>query len=151
MNANQDCLAYAEHLQAEHRELHQRLRGMQAELNKVQDQLIDESLLPKMREISEQLRQDLTRHFAEEDNEGCMDYAASRMPTLAAEARALENEHPLLLAQLGRLIRDLNGAKPNELSVAAIKQQFDAFVVKLLAHEARENRVVQRGFNMEID
>lgn len=151
MNGNQECVAYAEHLQAEHRELHQRLRRMQGELNNVVDQLIDAAMLERMLVAGEQLRADIAHHFTQEENGGCMDYAVSRVPGLAAEARVLECEHPVLLAQLDRLVRELKGARPNELSVAALKQKFDAFVVKLLAHEARENRVVQRGFNMEVD
>jgi hypothetical protein len=37
------------------------------------------------------------------------------------------------------------------LAVAALKERFDAFVVKVLAHEARENRIISRGFNLTLE
>jgi ABC-type phosphate transport system auxiliary subunit len=151
MNGNQECEAYAEHLQAEHRELHQRLRAMQAELNNVADKLIDEALLARMLDGGEQLRSDLMHHFDEEENGGCMEYAVSRVPALSPEARDLEHEHPQIIAQLDRLLMNLRKARPNEMLVAAVKEQFDAIVVRLLAHEARENRLIERGFNMPLD
>ena len=80
-----------------------------------------------------------------------MDYAVSRVPGLAVEVRDLEAEHPQLLADLNRMLTRLRGATPDALDVAEIKQQFDDFVTRMLAHEARESRVVERGFNLPID
>jgi hypothetical protein len=148
MSGNQECIAYAGHLQAEHRELHQRLRALQGELNNVSDVLIDEPLRARMLEIGQQLYQDLANHFQQEESGGCMEYAVSRVPGLAPEVRNLEGEHPLILAQLRRLVAEVRAEDPGSLKVADIKQKFDAFVVNLLSHEARENRVVERGFNM---
>lgn len=151
MNANQDCLAYAEHLQVEHRELHARLRTMQAEMNKVTVELIDGPMLERMRRTGEQLRRDLAHHFAEEDSGGCLDYACSRVPGLTREAQELEREHPQLLTMLDHILDELHAALPYELTISQVKESFDAFVVRLLSHEARENRLVQRGFNLELD
>lgn len=151
MNISQECEAYAGHLQAEHRELHQRLRALQAELNNVGEQRLDEPLLARMVEVGKRLRSELAHHFAEEDYGGCMEYAVSRVPSLSSAARELELEHPLLLAQLDKLIAKVRGARPQQMSVAEVKEQFDAFVVRLLAHEARENRIIERGFNMCLD
>lgn len=151
MNDNQDCVAYAGHLQAEHRRLHHRLRDLQAELNSVSVIKLDGPMLQRMIEVGQQLVDELTSHFAEEEEGGCMDYAVSRVPTLGPEVTALEAEHPALLAELNRMLTQLRNARAGQLSFAEIRQQFDALVVRLLAHEARESRVVERGFNMPLD
>jgi len=151
MNANEDCVAYAGHLKAEHRELHQRLRALQSALNQVQAIMIDAPLRERMLQTAEQLRQDLWQHFRQEDADGCLEYAVSLVPGLAPEARALTAEHPGLLVTLDAIIAELRSAQPMELSVAHVKQKFDAFVVQLLSHEARENRVIERGFNLPLD
>jgi hypothetical protein len=151
MNAHDDCTAYAEYLQHEHRELHERLRQMQARLNNVGSEHIDAPLKAHMLQCGDQLRLDLVRHFSQEENGGSVDYACSRLPALAPAARALEREHRELLAQLESLLKLLQGAAPGELAVADLKQQFDDFVVRLLAHENRENRLVERGLNLMLD
>ncbi len=151
MNANEECVAYAGHLQAEHRAMHRRLRDVQAELDRVEATKIDQAMLDRMIGTGQQLVQELTAHFAEEDGGGCLDYAASRVPGLAPEVTALGAEHPTLLAELNRILKTLRGARGGELDFADIKQQFHAFVAQMLAHEARESRVVERGFNMPID
>jgi hypothetical protein len=151
MYENQDCLAYAGHLQAEHRVLHKRLRDLQAELNSVAKPKLDAVMLERMTEVGQQLVDELVSHFREEEEGGCMDYAVSRMPGLALEVRDLEAEHPKLLAGMQRMLAQLRSAQPGELNVADFKQQFDEFVVRMLAHEARESRVVERGFNLPID
>ena len=151
MNDNQDCVAYAGHLQAEHRHLHHRLRDLQVELNNVNVDRIDGPMLQRMIEGGQQLTDELTSHFAEEQAGGCMDYAVSRVPALGAEVTSLEAEHPVLLRDLNSMLTQLRNARAGELGFAEIKQQFDAFVVRLLSHEARESRVVERGFNMPLD
>jgi hemerythrin-like domain-containing protein len=151
MYENQDCLAYAGHLQAEHRVLHKRLRDLQAELNSVTKTKLDAAMLERMTQVGQQLVDELAGHFREEEEGGCMDYAVSRVPGLAVEVRDLEAEHPQLLASMRYMLAQLRLAQPGELSVADFKQQFDAFVVRMLAHEARESRVVERGFNLPFD
>lgn len=151
MNGDRDCVAYAEHLQAEHRELHHRLRDLQQALNQVTARYLDEPLLKQVLATGQKLREELAHHFAEEENGGCLDYAVSRMPRLAAEVQFVENEHPRLLERLDFMLEELEAAKPNQMEVAALKQHFDDFVVHMLAHEERENRIVERGFNMAID
>lgn len=151
MNTNQDCQAYAEHLQHEHRELHQRVRQMQSAVNNIATTRIDSATRARMIEAGQRLWHDLSTHFHEEESEGCLDYACSRVPSLSGEAAALEKEHPGLLEKLESILSVLRNATPDQLSVAEIKSQFDAFVVQLLSHEARENRIVQRGLNLELD
>lgn len=151
MNGDRDCLAYAEHLQAEHRGLHQRLRALQRELGEVTQPYIDRPLLARILEAGRELRKELAHHFAEEENGGCLDYAVSRMPRLAGEAQLVENEHPVLLEELDAMLAHLGLARPGELETATVKEQFDAFVVRMLTHEARENQLVERGFNMAFD
>jgi hypothetical protein len=123
---------------------------LQGELNNVTDRLLEEPLRARMLEIGQKLYEDLANHFREEESGGCMEYAVSRVPGLASEVSNLEHEHPLILGQLRRLIAEVRVEPAGTLQVADVKQKFDAFVVAILSHEARENRVVERGFNMSL-
>jgi hypothetical protein len=151
MNGNEECLAYAEHLQSEHREMHQRLHALQQQLNAVTATRLEGETLARVIAIGHQLRDEVAHHFQQEANGGCLDYAVSRVPRLANEAQRLVNEHPVLLAELDALLDKLRAAAPASIDVAWLKQHFDAFVVNMLAHEARESLLVERGFNMPLD
>jgi hypothetical protein len=151
MNGDRDCVVYAEHLHAEQRELHRRLRALQQELGEVTQPYLDRPLLARILEAGRELREELAHHFAEEESGGCLDYAVSRMPRLAGEAQLVENEHPVLLEELDAMLARLCLARPGELETATVKERFDAFVVRMLTHEARENQLVERGFNMAFD
>lgn len=148
MNGDPLCVAYADHLRAEHRELHQHLRGLQKELKQVTTRRVDGPLLARLTDAVRQIRDELTHHFAEEDSGGCLDYAVSLMPRLAPEAQALEHEHPSLLREINDLFGELLVARPGELKVAAVRARCDTFIARMLAHEMRENSLVERGFNI---
>jgi hypothetical protein len=150
-NKNEAGLAYAGHLQAEHRELHRRVRALQSEFKAFENAILAAPLRDRLVKLGEDLYDDLAHHFSEEDAGGCMEYAASRAPGLAGEVRALEQEHPALLGQLRNIVTQLQAATPGAARTAEFIAAFDAFFVRLLSHEARENRVVERGLNLVID
>lgn len=151
MNANEDCVVYADHLQAEHRVLHHRLRDLQAALNNANATHVDAAIRERLIDTGQRLSQELKAHFAEEESGGCLEYAVCRVPSLAAEVTALSAEQALLLAELDHLLDDIRNARPSAMMLDEVKRPFDTFVAHILAHEDRESRIVERGFNMPID
>lgn len=98
----------------------------------------------------ERLREHLARHFAQEEEGGFLEESLARMPRLAGAAREVLDEHPVLLADLDRLLERLAA---RDIAPGAWRQAghaFEAFASRLLAHERNENAVVQQGYNEDL-
>jgi hypothetical protein len=134
------CRSYIRHMDREHRRLG-------ASLGRVRHVLAGPAQ-PKVslqRELAA-LRQELARHFQEEEEGGCLDEAVSRCGTLAHEVRIIEAQHRELLADVDRLIEiAASGA------IARLAADFDRFASAVEEHEALEDHVLQHGFNMALD
>lgn len=150
MNGYRECLAYAEHIRAEHRELHQRLKALQAIFDEPIGETLDAQLRTRLLDACEKLREDLAHHFQEEEADGCVEYAVSLVPALAAEQADLEREHPRLLEQLDAILHELRHGQTS-LPRADMQRRIDEFTVAMRMHEARENRIIERGFNVILD
>lgn len=139
--------AYMNHLRAEHRQLH-------AEVRRIRNTFFAEAgqrnrtgeLLQELSELSNELR----RHFAEEEQGGCLEEAVCRCPSVAHEADGLLREHAGLLASLDQVIFRLKSDSKSE-PPEDVETEFEGFANELLAHEAAENRVMQRGFGIMVN
>lgn len=145
-NDPEEFLAYLTHLRAEHRELDERLRRIEREWTGKPDQA-----LPRVVSDLEALRADLADHFEEEESGGCLDEAVSRQPRLGRNADRLQCEHPELLANLDRLINTLKGRAQPHQQPDASKVEFRRFAEQLHAHEAAENRILERSFGIDLE
>ena len=147
MNDLETCQTYVDHLRAEHRQLHAEVRRIKnvffAERTK-SDRLSEVKL-----ELSA-LADELRKHFAEEEDGGCLEEAISRCPSVAAEADALQRQHPGLLANLQQVTAALS-APPQAVSLADVEAKFDDFTRQLMTHEAAENKVMQRAFGVTVN
>ncbi len=139
-----ECQAYLVHLREEHRQLHELVREIQMALESPAGSL-DADLLHRMRRRLQNLRKELARHFSEEDAGGCIEEAVSRRPSLAAEARQVAEQHLDLLRQLDGIIEEAAEAPQS------MQTSFPVFAKQLLSHEASENRIIERGFNINLD
>jgi predicted nucleic acid-binding Zn-ribbon protein len=140
MNGINHCGAYLEHLQSEHHRLNCALleiRHQFAELRRnPQPQVAVAALIERL----DNLRSELSAHFAEEEAGGCLEEAVARCPSLGPEVKALMGEHPELARALEELLARMKSQTPDE---EARQQQFEAFAAALKAHECAENRVLQ--------
>ncbi len=132
------------HLLAQHRELHDLLVEARAafETSARAAELAHGRL--------ERLREHLARHFAQEEEGGFLEESLARMPRLAAAARDVLAEHPVLLADLDRLLERLAARDIDADSWRQAGHDFEAFASRLLAHERNENAVVQDGYNEDL-
>lgn len=147
MNQLETCQTYVDHLRAEHRQLHAKVRRIQRDL--FERPATPGQVAKALRQFSA-LGDELRRHFAEEEEGGCMEEAICRCPSVAPEADALLHEHAGLLTAFCRLLARLETEAPSELP-SGLRAEFDEFVKDLLAHEAAENKVMQRAFGVTVN
>jgi hypothetical protein len=148
MNADTHRFAYVDHMRAEHRRLEQLLRRTLAALP-AWEEADDTQWLPRMVKGLEAIRDELAHHFHDEEEGGCLEEAVARCPALSPEVRQVEREHDDLLAHLDELIlRCRSAAAPTPDQARALDQEFRQIVRELKLHEAQEDRIMQRGFNV---
>ncbi len=80
-----------------------------------------------------------------------MEEAASYCPKLSTEVQRIEAEHPLLLAELDRLIAQATDGPASVGDRIAIENSFGELCRDLHAHEAAENALLRRGFGTNIN
>jgi len=98
-----------------------------------------------------QVRHELAHHFNQEEAGGCLEEAVSHCPTLSAESRRIEAEHPRLLARADQLIAEALDSHEPMAKRIAIEQGFEDLRRQLDAHEAAENAVLRKGFGVELN
>jgi hypothetical protein len=150
MNGNDCKFVYVDHMLAEHRRLDQLVRRTMASIPGWEE-ADAAGWLPRMQAGLQEIRTELAHHFRKEEEGGCLEEAVARCPQLSVDVGHIEAEHRELLASLDDLIgrcRTLGATTAAQAQV--LDAEFRAVVHKLRAHEARENRVMQRGFNVSL-
>lgn len=128
------------HLRAEHERIHEDVCEIERALAARSDPVLPMKILDCLLN----LRDELVRHFEEEERGGCIDEAASRCPRLSREARSVERQHPQILQRLNHLIErvdDGDSGIDDELV-----EDFRQLARTLHAHEAAEHRILKEAF-----
>jgi len=133
------------HLLAEHRELHARLLELRAEFGRPRRP--DAAGLDSLRGRLRGLREQLARHFSQEEHGGHLEESVARLPRLSPAVRAVVAEHPRLLADLDALLERLAVRDIRDASWTDAADAFATFTERLLDHERNENDVLQQGYN----
>jgi len=137
MNADvKESQSYVAHLRSEHRNLERAILEAVHELHGPATELVEH-----LRRLKDQL----ARHFQDEDEGGCLEEAVARCPAVAEQAMWVTWEHPLLLDELDALIEQL--ASRNE-ATDAWREDFVRLTKKLTAHEEAEDRIVSRALGV---
>ena len=145
-----ECRHYVDHILAEHQRLHRMLRQMRAAIVSS----VQPGATPTFEEVARilgRLRDELQLHFTEEEAGGCLDEAVSRCPSLAAELKRIEAEHPMLLGEITRLIGQANHLEPTVQNKVAMQKAFDRLYLQLRAHEKAENQLLAQGFGTNLN
>lgn len=137
---------FVTHMLAEHRRLHRMLvlacRSLAAESSTWPVEF-EQSLLD--------LKTNLQRHFAEEEQGGCLDQAVSLHPKLSPQLKHIEEEHPKLLTAVDRLLAQAKDARDTVQDRTALLADLDSLCRDLHAHEAAESEILRRGFDVELE
>jgi hypothetical protein len=145
-----ECHTYINHLLAEHRRLHSLLRMASSAIN--QSGAPDNDATPvDVATILRHAREELQHHFAEEEGGGCLEEAVARCPSLSAEAKRIEAEHPDLLCEIDRLIAQAEGEKQTVESHVELRHRFDDLRRQLQAHEVAENALLRQAFGVNVN
>lgn len=149
MRSYEECRCYVEHLIAEHRRLHKMLRLARAAIL-ARGGPDRDAIRADVVQVLRQVRDELKHHFDEEEGGGCLDEAVSNSPSLSAEARRIEAEHPQLLNNVDRLIAQALDCDQSVEKHVALGREFDELCRRLDAHEAAENILLRKGFGTNV-
>ncbi len=133
---------------AQHRELHDQLVGARAAL--AVPTPVARADVVAARAALRGLHDHLHRHFVQEECGGFLEESRTRMPRLSPAVKAVLAEHPVLLAELDRLIETVAAADISPLAWQQAGRDFECFADHLTAHERNENAVVQEGYNEDL-
>jgi hypothetical protein len=142
---------YVAHLRAEHRRLDAAVRIIQGLFPA---SAVGSASFPSGEQLRQRLialRDELERHFAEEEQGGCIEEAVCRCPSLSPKALELRLQHPILLEQLQRIIRRSEVVESLPRGGEGVERGFADFAEKLRGHEDAENRILQQAFGSSFD
>ena len=92
-------------------------------------------------------RTHVREHFRLEEQDGYMDIVRKREPRLERAVQQLADEHQLLMQSLDALISEFWAATSLD---SAFPEKVQAWVERIRDHEARETRLVQDAFDLDI-
>jgi hypothetical protein len=101
----------------------------------------------KMRTRLDQVRTHITQHFRFEEQYGYMDVVLQRAPHQERIIELLRQEHCQLANSLEALREEVRAAPSLD---DAFRDKVRAWVALVRDHEARENKLVQEAFNLDI-
>ncbi len=138
-----DCRPLVERLNAEHRHLGEQLRQMQAAID---GGIRSRSDADAIAQRLFALRDELDRHFAEEERGGCLEEAVSRCPSLSRDVSRVIAEHNDLRADVDRIVGQARLLADAPAVLAQLQPSFAEFATRLRAHDALESRILVYGF-----
>ena len=127
-----DCLPLVEHLDAEHRHLREVMLQMQATIDAGVQSRSDAEAIERQLVA---LRDELERHYAEEERGGCLEEAASRCPSLSGDVTRVIAEHQELRADMDAIVGQSRLVVDNLAELPGLQQSFAEF--------ARHRREIQ--------
>lgn len=140
----------ANEARAEHVELHHLLDAARMQLEKCAANgqgTAAQCVARTMRQV----RDHLEWHFSREENGGWLEEAVIRAPHLSHQLTKLEHQHAPLRERVARLVTLAESSDGTPESVQGLREEFEKFARQLLIHETYEERVLQQGFNEEIE
>ncbi len=151
MNNLENSRVFVSHLEAEHRRLDQAVTQVKESMSPGDAPAIPLSSTNQVLGLLEELRLQLIHHFHDEEQEGCLDEAACRCPSVSDEAKRVRHEHVELLSELDEIILTMKLESKLHESLTNITSRFQDFAHTLRQHEAAETRVIESVFGSEED
>jgi hemerythrin len=142
-----DETAYLQQVRAEHYDLEQLLHQLEHAFDTARSQGWPATSIPRLTELLSDLRDQIERHFAQEEVGGYMEEALSLAPRFSGQAQALLKQH----AELSQAVRELlSRARRDNPAWNSLHADLQVLVKKLKAHEAGENRIIEAAFNEDL-
>ena len=93
------------------------------------------------------LRDQLQRHFDQEEGGGYLEEAVTRLPQIAPQATILQRQHHEFLDLANAMLAAAETGDSATSVLLKLKTDFESFAKRLEAHEAAENKLLERAFN----
>jgi ABC-type transporter Mla subunit MlaD len=140
--------AFAAAFGAEHQELRRLLHALQPALGS--DHPWSRESARELQARLQDLETCLQRHFAQEESGGYLEEALALAPRFSAQASRLLAQHAELLGKLRQALEQAFAAVESPAAWQDLQFKTTTFIKELLAHEADENKIVQRAFNTDL-
>ena len=134
---------------SEHRELHAAVDRIRRLLDAPLDDATRERAVDARHSLLV-LRDQLARHFAQEEAGGYLEEAIVRLPQIAPQAKVLQRQHRDFLDRANAMLADAETGDSAANALLKLKADYVAFAKRLEAHEAAENVLLQRAFNEDL-
>jgi hypothetical protein len=148
--ANGESESFIENLLAEHRRVDAMLREAWSAIVQSRGPDVD-AASEDVAVVLRRVREDLARHFAEEEAGGCLEEAVTKCPRFSCDEIRILAEHPELLDCLDSLIEQIATAFEETGSRHAFEIDFGDFCRRVHAHEAAENELIRQALGAAID
>jgi hemerythrin-like domain-containing protein len=149
MTPYEPCQPFVEHLRGEHARLNAELRAVQEALAEFISAPRNTADAGAVAARLVRLRDELDRHYAEEEAGGCLEEAVSRCPSLGADVQRLVKEHPVLRRQMDELVAKAQRLSQTPQQFDEVARDFAALTAWLHRHESEENRILLYGFGAQ--
>lgn len=103
-----------------------------------------------VRAALDNIQAEVQRHFAQEDQEGCLEEAACQRPDLGPERSRLLHEHGRLLDEIHCLC-DADCDEGKTFDLAGFVREFEKLYERLQAHEEAESQMMRQAFPATLD
>lgn len=97
------------------------------------------------------LQEHLERHFALEEEGGYMEEALSMAPRLGPQATKLLAQHSQFKQAMFKLEASAQRSRENPKMWPRLAREIEVLLKGLEAHEAAEHRILQAGFNVDLE
>jgi len=133
-------------IQAQHRELNRLVRAVHHRLDQPPEAPMLDSLFTRLLHKLRKLQTLLQRHVALVEQGGYLEVAEALVPSPSANVTMLKTQHRELIVAIRLLIvvAEVESDTPRGWKLWCAR--FSKFSRMLLAHEAAENRILQKGF-----
>ncbi len=132
---------------SEHEHLHAAVDRIHESLVSYSATAVDAAAIESVRRQIAALREQLQKHFAQEELGGYLEEALTRSPVLAPQASVLQRQHAEFLTLASQMLSDAVCCDPPHVTWERLKSDYELFAKRLKGHEAAENRLLQRAFN----
>lgn len=150
MKNQEEWVSYVNHLRTEHKHLRRTVQAVDVVLRK--EKVVPKDLVAPLEELADEL----SHHFAEEEEGGCLDEAVSVCPSLGPQVNRSKAEHAELrqagesILQKGKASAADKGQSETAANgaISELRETFADFARRLLAHENAESEVMRQAFGV---
>jgi hypothetical protein len=140
---------YLEQALAEHRQVHRAISELERRLAcpvEGDEAAQFEAAIAALRRLAALLRE----HFAREEEGGYLEEAVSCAPCIARQAVRLQRQHGQFVQLVDRILDRATRAKPCRKAWVQLAHDFGRLARRIDAHEAAENQILAKAFNVAI-